>query len=145
MGSRCVHALRPLNCEDTDKCTLTINRLTFASDFGCVAETYNVIACNLYKVLEKLTHQRLNKWSSVPNKTFPNPQQSAYTRKIGPLTLSFNLQEPIATNHEYGSKTHVALLDITGAFDNVLHCALFTKLDGIRGKILSTIINCSLI
>lgn len=89
-----------------------------------------------YKLFEKLTHQRLTKWSSKHNKIFPNSQQSAYQRAIGATTLSFNLQETIAANQEYGSATHVAMLDTTGAFDNVLHCALLNKFHnyGIRGK-----------
>ena len=95
-------------------------------------------------MFEGILHNRLHAWSAANRKCFPNRQQNAYQKQKGSLTTSFNLQETIASNTEYGSPSYVALLDTSGAFDNVRHPALFYKLHeyGINGKAFRTLINC---
>ena len=79
----------------------------------------------------------------MKNIDFPNQQQNAYQSYLGPITVSFNLQETIAHSIEHGSKVFVYLMDTSGAFDNVWHNGLFYKLlnMGIEPKLVQTIIN----
>ena len=75
------------------------------------------------------------------DKIFPSPQQNAYQKFLGSLTVSFNLQETVAHNTELNPDTYVASLDSSKAFDNVWHDGLFSKLYdfGIKGKALNLI------
>ena len=97
----------------------------------------------IYKLFEKITHKRLQNFVGQKNIMFPDPQQNAYQTYLGPISVSFNLQETIAHNIEHGSKVFVFLMDTSGAFDNVWHNGLFFKLlkMGIESKLIQTIIN----
>ena len=48
---------------------------------------------SIYKFFERVFLTRLQGWAVAENKTFPNPQQNAYQKYLGSLTVSFNLQE----------------------------------------------------
>ena len=94
-----------------------------------------------YKLFERVFHTRLQQWTISNNRIFPNPQQNAYQKYLGSLTVSFNLQETIAHNTELKSDTYAASLDSSKAFDNVWHDGIFSKLYdfGIKGKALNLI------
>ena len=96
----------------------------------------------IYKLFEKILHERLTKWTLKHVPSFPNPQQNAYQTQLGPTTVSFNLQETISHSLELNSSVHAAFLDTAGAFDNVRHSALFIKMKqlGLNGKILRLLI-----
>ena len=97
----------------------------------------------IYKLFERILHDRLSKWNSYNNNTIPNAQQQAYQKLLGPTTTSFNLQETVLNCVELNSSVYAAFLDTAGAFDNVRHSALFVKMRqiGIKGKFLRLLIN----
>ena len=94
-----------------------------------------------YKPFERVFHTRLQQWTISNNRIYPNPQQNAYQKYLGSLTVSFNLQETIAHNAELKSDTNAASSDSSKAFENVWHDGLFSKLYdfGIKGKALNLI------
>ena len=96
----------------------------------------------IYKLFEKVLHERLTKWTMKHAPNFPNCQQNAYQRQLGPTTVSFNLQEAISHALELNCSVHAAFLDTAGAFDNVRHSALFIKMKqlGLHGKILRLLV-----
>ena len=93
------------------------------------------------KLFERIFLSRLQHWTISNNRIFPSPQQNAYQKNLGSLTVSFNLQETVAHNTELNSDTYVASLDSSKAFDNVWHDGLFSKLYdfGTKGKALNLI------
>ena len=95
----------------------------------------------IYKLFERVFLKRLQHWTLLEGKHFPNPQQNAYQKHLGALTVSFNLQETISHNTELNSDTYAASLDSSKAFDHVWHDGLFVKLFdfGISGKALNLI------
>ena len=96
----------------------------------------------IYKLFEKVLHERLTKMTHKHASSFPNCQQNAYQRQLGPTTVSFNLQEAISHSLELNSSVHAAFLDTAGAFDNVRHSALFIKMKqlGLHGKSLRLLV-----
>ena len=59
MGTHCARALRPLNREDTDKCTLTITNSSPIS-----VPTSRIGTC-VYDNVTEGRYIRTNKWSSI--------------------------------------------------------------------------------
>ena len=96
---------------------------------------------SFYKLFERIFLNRLQLWTTSNSKIFPSPQQNAYQKYLGSITVSFNLQETVAHNSELNADTYVASLDSSKAFDNVWHDGLFSKLHdfGITGKALNLI------
>ena len=72
----------------------------------------------IYKIFERVFLTRLQHWTVLNGKIFPNPQQNAYQKYLGSLTVSFNLQETIAYNTELNSYTDVASL-VSGLFSKL--------------------------
>ncbi|MES9883122.1 MAG: reverse transcriptase family protein [Sedimenticola sp.] len=97
----------------------------------------------IYKLLEKILHDTLNKWIQRNNIQIPNHQQNAYQKNTGAITASFNLQETIHYNSELHSKVYVAMLDTRQAFDSVWLDAVFYKLSdiGIHGTLWALLVD----
>ena len=95
----------------------------------------------IYKLFERVFLKRWQHWTLLEGKHIPNPQQKAYQKHLGALTVSFNLQETISHNTGLNSDTNVTSLDSSKAFNHVWHNGLFVKLFdfGISGKNLNLI------
>ena len=91
----------------------------------------------IYKLFEKVLHERLNNWVNENKIAFPNRQQNAYQKCTGAITASFNLQEGIYQNNELNSNVYVCMLDTKQAFDTVVLDGVFYKMStlSITGKI----------
>ena len=93
----------------------------------CNYRPITLLPC-VYKLLEKVIHNRLSSWVSQNDIAFPNRQQNAYQKHTSAITASFNLQETIFHNTEQKSKVYVAMLDTRQAFDTVWLPGVFHKL-----------------
>jgi hypothetical protein len=91
----------------------------------------------LYKLMELIMRDRIERWKVSENIEFPLDQQCAYQRHISSTHASFRLQECVLHNIERGAKVYTCFLDSKKAFDLVWHVGLFVKLYelGIYGKL----------
>ena len=89
------------------------------------------------KLFDKVVLNRVKGWIIRNNIDFPSNNQHAYQETLCSILASFDVQETIHFNSERHSKTYLALLDSSSAFDFVWHNGLFVKLYtmGIKGKL----------
>jgi hypothetical protein len=89
------------------------------------------------KLFDKVVLSRLKSWIKRENVEFPSTNQQAYQESLCSILASFEVQETICYNLERQSKTYLALIDSSSAFDLVWHNGLFVKLHnmGIKGKL----------
>jgi hypothetical protein len=82
----------------------------------------------IYKLFEKVLHERINNRVNENKRAFPNRQQNAYQKCKGALTASFNLPEGIYQNNELNSFVYVCMLDTKQAIDTVWLDNVFYKM-----------------
>jgi hypothetical protein len=89
------------------------------------------------KLFDRIILKRLKSWFTRENINFPSSNQNAYQESLCSVLASFQVQETIHFNFERGSKTYLALLDSSSAFDLVWHSGLFVKMHamGVKWKL----------
>jgi hypothetical protein len=88
------------------------------------------------KLFEKIFIQRIDKYMTVRNPSFPHPMRMGFRKHLGAQMASFILTETIQYYRESSTDIYTAFLDNEKAFDRVWLDGLLFKLSkiGITGK-----------
>ena len=87
------------------------------------------------KLFEKIFIQRIDKYMTVRNPSFPHPMRMGFRKHLGAQMASFILTETIQYYRESSTDIYTAFLDNEKAFDRVWLDGLLFKLSkiGITG------------